>query len=111
MNTIIVSHAVGLENTEGEIVQDYNLFWSNGNDTLGAVSGGSHNVTGDPRFVDAAYDDYHLGWDSAALDAGVDLGVTHDFDGDFRPNGSGFDIGFDEWVRNAQVLYLPLIGR
>lgn len=59
---------------------------------------------------DVAHDDYHLGLGSAATDAGVDVGVTRDFDGDLRPDGSGFDIGFDEQFRNPRFLYLPLIG-
>ena len=43
---------------------------------------------------------------SAALDAGVDVGVTTDFDGDPRPMGDGHDIGADE--RFPVTIYLPL---
>jgi hypothetical protein len=41
-------------------------------------------------------------------DAGVDAGVTTDFDSDPRPIGAGFDIGFDEVPLR---IYLPLIRR
>ena len=52
--------------------------------------------------------DYHLGSGSAALDAGVDAGMTTDFDGDPRPIGTGFDIGFDE---APLKVYLPVLLR
>jgi hypothetical protein len=40
--------------------------------------------------------DYHIGFGSAAIDAGVDAGVDYDIDGDPRPLGSGYDLGADE---------------
>jgi hypothetical protein len=33
---------------------------------------------------------------SAALDAGPDVGVVADVDGELRPQGGGFDLGYDE---------------
>lgn len=96
-NTAIVSHAVGLDVTAGLVTQDYSLFFGNGANTQGAVSGGAHTLTGDPRFVAPASDDYHIGPGSAAIDTGVADGVTNDLDGEARPQGAGFDIGFDEF--------------
>lgn len=110
-DTIIVSHAVGVENAGGAVVQDYNLFHGNGADTQGSVSGGAHNAAGDPRFVNALLDDYHLGPGSAAVDAGINVGAMHDIDGDLRPAGGGFDIGFDERLQGARRVYLPLVDR
>jgi hypothetical protein len=52
----------------------------------------SNTVSGDPKLTA----DDHLGTGSAALDAGVDAGLTDDFEGDVRPSGAGFDIGADE---------------
>lgn len=63
-------------------------------------------VYGDPAFVVPG--DYHLDAGSAAIDAGVDAGLSEDFDGDARPLGSGFDIGADEYPLR---LFLPLIQR
>jgi hypothetical protein len=50
-------------------------------------------LTGDPK-LDATY---HLQASSAAIDAGVDAGVTLDIDGQVRPWGAGYDIGADEY--------------
>ncbi len=50
-------------------------------------------VTGDPK-LDAVY---RLRAGSAAIDAGVNTGVSTDVDGDARPLGGGYDIGADEY--------------
>lgn len=61
-------------------------------------------VSGDPQLTSS----YHLGVGSAAIDAGADLGVPEDVDGDHRPIGAGYDIGADE----ARLqLFLPLAIR
>ena len=108
-NTLIASHTVGISNTAGIVNQDYNLFFGNGRDTSGTLSGGTHSLTGDPKFANAAGDDYHLRAGSAAVDAGTNAGVPIDFEGDVRPENSGFDIGFDEL--SLRTVYLPLVMR
>ena len=46
----------------------------------------------DPRLVDET--DFHLRYDSPAIDAGLPLpDVTHDADGVARPRGAGYDLG------------------
>jgi hypothetical protein len=50
-------------------------------------------ITGDPK-LDASY---HLQVGSAAIDAGVDAGVTTCIDGEPRPTGAAPDIGADEF--------------
>lgn len=108
-DSIVTNQAIGLRNTGGTVLQDYNLFFGDTVDTVGSVSGGTHNVSGDPKLVDAAHDNYHLGAGSAAIDHAIDLGSPIDFDGDARPFGTGFDIGFDEY--SVRFVYLPLIKR
>ena len=108
-DSIVAKQAVGLRNTGGSVLQDYNLFFDDTVDTVGAASGGTHNITGDPKFVDAAHDNYHLGANSAAIDQAIDLGLPIDFDGDSRPSGPGFDIGFDEYT--LRFVYIPLVRK
>jgi uncharacterized repeat protein (TIGR01451 family)/uncharacterized delta-60 repeat protein len=97
-NTIIANQANGLhKDGPGVLQEDYNLFAGNTNNLSGAViTSGGHSFTGLAGFVDPAGGDYHLSPSSAAIDAGMDAGVAIDFEGDSRPQGGGFDIGFDE---------------
>ena len=114
-NTILVSHTVGISVTAGSTATLEGTLWgsgawANGIDWGGdgTIFTGTVNVWGDPDFVDPANDDYHIGPNSAARDAGVDAGVTTDIDGDPRPIGTGYDIGADEWVIH---IHLPLVIR
>jgi hypothetical protein len=108
-DTIITHHAIGLNRLGGNVFEDYNLFFGNSIGKFGTITGGTHDVSGDPLFVDPNVDNYHLKSGSAAIDAGTDTGVYTDIDGQTRPQDMGFDIGFDEvWI---QALYLPLVQR
>ncbi|MBI5116566.1 right-handed parallel beta-helix repeat-containing protein, partial [Candidatus Poribacteria bacterium] len=74
---------------------------------------GSGNIGGDPRFAAPGHwngdvwvdGDYHLNFDSPCIDAGSDVGVDSDIDGDDRPEGAGYDMGSDEYV--ATTCYVP----
>ena len=108
-DTIITSHTVGISRTSGTVYADYNLFYGNTVNKAGAIGGGTHDQGGDPRFSDPAADDYHLAAGSAAIDKGIDAGVTTDIDGESRPYGIGFDIGADEYAGPIVFIYLPLV--
>ncbi|MEM7031518.1 MAG: FG-GAP-like repeat-containing protein [Chloroflexota bacterium] len=96
-NSIIASHTIGINTSFGMINEDYNLFFNNGIHLTGTVfSGGNSQFDDDPAFVDPVNDDYHLADGSFAVDAGLDLGIIDDFDGDPRPQGNGADLGYDE---------------
>jgi len=103
IDTILVSHTVGITVTDGSTAMlEATLWgtdtWANGTDWGGAgmVITGTVNVWGNPAFVDPDGGDYHIGSTSAAHDAGVDAGVNHDLDGQPRPMEWGYDIGADE---------------
>jgi uncharacterized repeat protein (TIGR01451 family) len=97
-NSIIANYTTGISTTSGTVSEDYNLFAGNTTDRNG-VTPGANSLNGtfaDADFVDAAGGDFHLDSNSLAIDAGTDAGVTTDFDGDSRPSGNGFDMGYDE---------------
>lgn len=112
-NNIIAGHAVGITNSNpvsSTVTADHTLFYNNTTDYGPGVSS-ANEVTGDPRFVNPASLDYHIGLHSAATDQAVDIGVTTDIDGDARPAPAGThpDLGADEIAQ--QWVYLPLILR
>jgi hypothetical protein len=105
-DTIVSGYSVALTGTG--IAEDYNLFFGNGANAPTALSGG-HSFVADPLFINPAAGDFHLTPRSPASDAGIDVGLVTDFDGDPRPFGFGFDIGFDEL--DTAELFLPLVLR
>jgi predicted outer membrane repeat protein len=107
-NTIIASHTTGIDSIGGSVTEDYNLFFGNTTNMQGPVSGGANSLVGDPAFVNPASGDYQLTLRSAALDKGVDAGVTLDIDSQRRPAGEGFDLGVDEYWYG---IYLPMTLR
>nr|WP_290668597.1 Calx-beta domain-containing protein [Ardenticatena sp.] len=58
---------------------------------------GTGTVTGNPN-LDS---NQRLQSGSAAIDAGVNSGVTLDIDGGVRPSGAGYDIGADEYAASS----------
>jgi len=117
-NTIIVSHTVGITVTAGSTATLGSTLWGTdtwANDTDWAGDGTidtTANLGGDPAFVDPDAGDYHIESGSAAYNAGVDAGVTMDFDYQPRPYQAP-DIGADEhWPPGAlKTIYLPAIMR
>ena len=108
-NTIVVSHSIGISVTAGSTATLQATLW-HGNTTNagggGTVLTGTVNVYGDPAFRDPTRGDYHLTPASAAIDQGVDAGVTTDLDGLPRPFG-GWDIGAYEAVPEVELRGTP----
>lgn len=93
-NTIVASYTLGIENLFGRVNEDYTLFSGVTTPYSGTIMSGGHSITGTAAFYDTAM--YTLTAASAALDAGVNAGVSTDFQGDPRPLEAGIDIGWDE---------------
>jgi hypothetical protein len=104
VDTIIADHAFGIYNNGGVAFEDYSLFSNVGTLTFGTVITGGHEFYVAPQFVDPAADDYHLRFTSPAINIGTNAGINFDFDGQPRPIGPGFDIGFDETGSSIQEL-------
>ncbi len=65
----------------------------------------------DPEFVNPAQEDFHLQSTSPAFDAGATIsGVIGDYDGNYRPQGSRFDIGAYEYGGGSTLVPLPPKG-
>jgi uncharacterized repeat protein (TIGR01451 family) len=92
-NTILVSHPVGINATSGSTATLHATLWhANITDWSGnVIHTDDHN--GNPAF---AADGYHLTAASAAINQGVNAGVSTDIDGEPRPMGHGYDLGADE---------------
>jgi fibronectin-binding autotransporter adhesin len=107
-NTVIVSQTVGITATSDSNAALNGVLWfDNGANTGGpGTIAVTHEITGDPAF---APDGYHLTAGSAAIDQGVDAGVTTDIDGEHRPQGPAPDLGADEI--SLSYIYLPLVLR
>jgi hypothetical protein len=103
-NTLVASTTWGITTTNpisSNASVDHSLYWGNSNNGIL----GDNPVFGDPLF---AMDGYHLSPGSAAIDAGIDVSITTDIDGDMRHVGAGVDIGADEFVI---PIFLPVIIR
>ncbi|RLC74482.1 MAG: hypothetical protein DRJ03_31885 [Chloroflexi bacterium] len=99
-STILVNHSVGISVTGGNTITVNGILWDSGtpitvsqSTTATVVVQNQH--TGDPAFTS---DGYHITPASAALDAGVDAGVTTDIDDHYRPYNSTPDLGADELI-------------
>ncbi len=58
----------------------------------------THSLKSDPFFVSIVTPDFHLQQNSSAINTGINVGLTRDFDGITVPQGSAPDIGAYEYV-------------
>ena len=97
-NTIIAGHRVGVTVTAGNEAWLNATLW-HGNAITDTGGAGSVNRLNDHHGAPVfAADGYHLGSTSAAIDRGLNAGVTTDIDGQTRPQDSSYDVGADEFV-------------
>jgi hypothetical protein len=107
-NSILFKYGSGYSapvGEKGKIVSDYTLFDLVTTPTDGYVM--NYHQVDEPYagFKDYLNDDYHLTYSAPARDKGKDAGVYLDYDGDKRPLGGGFDLGYDEF---AYHFWIPL---
>jgi hypothetical protein len=107
-NSVIVSHTVGITVTAGNAAALVETLWHANGANWGGAGAVAHSSdhTGDPLFDD---DGFHISKGSAAVDAGVEAGVTVDIDGEMRPMGLAPDLGADELPK--VVIFLPVVLR
>ena len=95
LNNIFVNvRKSAMKKVNGESIAAYNLFWENGMDIE------KSNVDEKSIFREAPLldKDFTLKRGSSCIDAGTDVGIFIDIDGDVRPLGTGYDIGADEYL-------------
>ena len=75
--------------------------------------GYSNNISVNPLFKDAPNGDFHLLIDSPCINAGIDVGLTEDFDGNpvrYYPDIGAFERGYNVEVDYLKKVYLGLPG-
>ncbi len=100
-NLILNSTVSGINNTWGDLTrraadpdEDYNIVYNSGKIDFWGITQGLNSITGqDPKLTI----DYKIQSDSPAIDAGILVDLTVDFDGQRVPNGVRPDIGAFEY--------------
>ena len=105
-NNIVVGNRFGLNCMQCQAQYGHNDVWGNSEGYVGDASPAAGDVALDPRFANPGENDFHLLPSSPCIDAGVDVGVATDADGQPRPFGPAPDIGAFEYVQGAPGLVL-----
>jgi len=115
-NNIITNQLVGIyvkgDVTNNVVISDGILWYENNANTGGTGTFFlSHEYTGDPMYVDVAGNNFHIAFDSAAIDHGVLTNINSDFDKE--PRFGIADLGADEyWAPGIlKHLFLPLLTK
>lgn len=105
-NNIVVGNLEGIGvcvNTDTN--NSHNNSWNNAGYNWANLEPGEGAISKNPLFVNENGKDYHLQKESPCIDAGADVRVNIDMDGDSRPIGLGYDIGADEYIQNIPVKF------
>lgn len=96
-NSIFNDNAYGIRRADDDHVITHTYNSCEGNSIANwsgtDMASGGTDVTADPLFVDAASDDFHILCNSPCKDAGTDVSLTSDYDGNAIPQGVGYDMG------------------
>jgi hypothetical protein len=75
--------------------------------TWATASGESIYLTSDPLFVSIVTPDFHLLPTSPCINAGVNVGLTQDYEGTTVPQDNAVDIGaYEYWKKNAIFIFI-----
>ena len=115
-NNIITNQLVGIyvkgDVTNNVVISDGILWYENNANTGGTGTFFlSHEYTGDPMYIDVAGNNFHIAFDSAAIDHGVLTNINSDIDKE--PRFGIADLGADEyWAPGIlKHLFLPLLTK
>jgi len=100
INTIVSGHTLGVsvnDPANSTVALDHTL-WHNNTTNYGSGATSANEHSGDPVYISATNGNFHICGSSMAIDTGANAGVTDDVDGNTRPQGSGYDIGADEYT-------------
>jgi len=97
-NSIIWSNDPGSVQDDLTGVDLTTVSYSNVEDSIGPTN---NNISVEPNFAGADYNNYRLRTESLCIDAGSEQADwQYDFDGEQRPYGDYVDIGIDEFSDN-----------
>ena len=69
-----------------------------------------NSLTGNPDFTDLSENDFSLLSSSIAIDAGINLNIPYDFNGNPRPVNGVFDIGAYEYSSSISINDIKLLS-
>jgi hypothetical protein len=95
-NNVFYIDGLAIVSSVSTLTHDHNLYYLSGGTALGFHLG-SDEIFADPLFVDLAGGDFHLLAQSPAIDRGVDLGYTRDFEDETVPQGAAPELGAFEY--------------
>jgi hypothetical protein len=100
INNIITSCNLGISGVAGNVCA-YNILWNNlAGEYFGGVVDSAGGMMVDPLYIDTAAGDFHLGFGSLAIDAGIDLGYAY--------SGLAPDIGALETGKLTRLDIVPV---
>jgi len=94
----VVNHNIFYNSSHSNRVNWGGTIYDSTEEAAWIAAGHTRGIFTNPQLVNPSIDDFHLQSTSPAIDAGIDVGLTSDFEGNVVPYGSGPDIGAFEFI-------------